>query len=67
MDNYEKLEEELKETKAYARRVIDLWVDSRKWAALAKMANTDEEYSKYMNIANTLKEMFNNEIQNMKI
>lgn len=67
MDNYEKLEEELKETKAYARRVIDLWADSRKWATLAKMANTDEEYNKYMNIANTLKEMFNNEIQNMKI
>lgn len=67
MDNYEKLEEELKETKAYAKRVIDLWVDAKKWKMLAKMTDNDEDYNKYMNISNTLMEMFTKEIQNMKL
>lgn len=67
MDNYEKLEEELKETKAYAKRVIDLWVDAKKWKMLAKMTDNDEDYNKYMNVSNTLMEMFMKEIQDMKI
>ena len=67
MDNYEKLEEELKETKAYAKRVIDLWVDAKKWKMLAKMTNNDEDYNKYMNVSNTLMGMFTKEIQDMKI
>ena len=67
MDNYEKLEEELKETKAYAKRVIDLWVDAKKWKMLAKMTDNDEDYNKYMNVSNTLMEMFTKEIQNMKV
>ena len=67
MDNYEKLEEELKETKAYTKRVIDLWADAKKWKMLAKMTDNDEDYNKYMNISNTLMEMFTKEIQNMKV
>ena len=67
MDNYEKLEEELKATKAYAKRVIDLWADAKKWKMLAKMTDNDEDYNKYMNISNTLMEMFTKEIQDMKI
>ena len=67
MDNYEKLEEELKETKAYAKRVIDLWTDAKKWKMLAKMTDNDEDYNKYMNISDTLMDMFSKEIQNMKL
>lgn len=67
MDNYEKLEEELKETKAYAKRVIDLWADAKKWKMLAKMTDNDEDYNKYMNISDTLMDMFSKEIQNMKL
>ena len=67
MDNYEKLEEELKETKAYAKRVIDLWADAKKWKMLAKMTDNDEDYNKYMNVSNTLMEMVTKEIQNMKL
>ena len=67
MDNYEKLEEELKETKAYAKRVIDLWADAKKWKMLAKMTDNDEDYNKYMNISNTLMEMFTKEIQDLKL
>lgn len=67
MESYEKLEEELKETKAYAKRVIDLWADAKKWKMLAKMTDNDEDYNKYMNISNTLMEMFTKEIQNMKV
>lgn len=67
MDNYEKLEEELKEIKAYAKRVIDLWADAKKWKMLAKMTDNDEDYNKYMNVSNTLMEMFTKEIQGMKV
>ena len=67
MNNYEKLEEELKETKAYAKRIIDLWADAKKWKMLAKMTDNDEDYNKYMNVSNTLMEMFTKEIQDMKI
>lgn len=67
MDNYEKLEEELKETKAYAKRVIDLWADAKKWKMLAKMTDNDEDYNKYINVSNTLMEMFMKEIQDMKL
>ena len=67
MDNYEKLEEELKETKAYAKRVIYLWADAKKWKMLAKMTDNDEDYNKYMNISDTLMDMFTKEIQNMKL
>ena len=67
MDNYEKLEEELKETKAYAKRVIDLWADAKKWKMLAKMTDNDEDYNKYMNISDTLMDMFSKEIQDMKL
>ena len=67
MDNYEKLEEELKETKAYAKRVIDLWADAKKGKMLAKMTDNDEDYNKYMNISDTLMDMFSKEIQNMKL
>ena len=67
MDNYEKLEEELKETKAYAKRVIDLWADAKKWKMLAKMTDNDEDYNKYMNVSDTLMDMFSKEIQNMKL
>lgn len=66
MDSYEKLEEELKEIKAYAKRVIDLFCDSKKWKMLAKMSDDEESYNKYMNISNTLLEMFNKEVQDMK-
>ena len=31
------------------------------------MTDNDEDYSKYMNVSNTLMEMFTKEIQNMKL
>ena len=34
---------------------------------LAKMTDNDEDYNKYMNVSNTLMEMFMKEIQDMKI
>lgn len=67
MESYEKLEKECEETKAYAKRVIDLYCDAKKWKLLAKMSEDDEIYNKYMNISNMLMDMFNNEIQSMKL
>ena len=34
---------------------------------IAKMTDNDEDYNKYMNVSNTLMEMFTKEIQNMKL
>lgn len=67
MDSYEKLEEELKEVKAYSKRVIDLYCDAKKWKMLAKMTDNDEDYNKYMEISNTLMDMFMKEVQSMKL
>lgn len=67
MDSYEKLEEELKEVKAYSKRVIDLYCDAKKWKMLAKMSDTDEKHDKYMEISNTLMDMFMKEVQSMKL
>ena len=67
MESYEKMEEELKETKAYTKRVIDLWADAKKWKKKKKMTDNNEDYNKYMNVSNTLMEMFMKEIQDMKI
>lgn len=67
IEELEKQIQELKETKAYAKRVIDLWADAKKWKMLAKMTDNDEDCNKYMNISNTLMEMFNSEVQNMKL
>lgn len=67
MDSYEKLEEELKEVKAYSKRVIDLYCDAKKWKMLAKMSDNDEDYNKYMNISDTLMDMFTKEVQSMKL
>ena len=61
------MKKEVKETKAYAKRVIDLWADAKKWKMLAKITDNDEDCNKYMNISNTLMEMFNSEVQNMKL
>ena len=67
MDNYEKLEEELKELKMYAKRVMDLYCDAKKWKLLAKMSDNEEEHNKFMNISNVLMDMFNKEVQSMKL
>ena len=34
---------------------------------LAKMTDNDEDYNKYMNISDTLMDMFTKEIQDMKL
>ena len=41
--------------------------NAKKWKMLAKMTDNDEDYNKYMNVSNTLMEMFTKEIQDMKI
>ena len=67
-ENYTKNKEKiLEKNKIYAKRVIDLWADAKKWKMLAKMTDNDEDYNKYMNVSNTLMEMFTKEIQDMKL
>lgn len=67
MEDYDKIEQKCLETKRYAKRVIDLYCDAKKWKWLAQESDKVEEQNKYLAISNTLMEMFNNEIQSMKI
>lgn len=64
---YKELEEELEEIKMYAKRTIDLYTDAKKWCWLAKHSETAENKDKYMNVANTLMELFYKEVENMKL
>ncbi len=67
METYEKLEKKLDETKMYAKRVMDLYCDAKKWHYLANESSTPEDNDKYTRIANTLMELFYKEIQSMKL
>ena len=67
MEDYDKIEQKCLETKRYAKRVIDLYCDAKKWKWLAQESDNEEEQNKFMNISNILIEMFNSEIQNMKL
>jgi hypothetical protein len=67
MEDYDKIEQKCIETKRYAKRVMDLYCDAKKWKWLAESADTEVEKQKYNAIANTLMEMFNKEISSMTL
>ena len=61
MDKYEENEKHMCEFKKYIKRVLDLMVDSYKWKKLAEFCDTPEEKNKYMEISNTLFNMYEEE------
>ena len=61
-------EEKVCEFKKYAKQSLDLMVDSYKWKQMALDCDNEEMKNKYMNVSNTLFDLFmveHNNIGNM--
>ena len=54
-------EEKICNFKDYAKQTLDLMVDAYKWKVMAEHCDNLEMKTKYMNISNTLYELFMNE------
>ena len=52
------MEEKLCEFKNYVKQTIDLMTDAYKWKLMAQECDNDEMRNKYLNVSNTLFEMF---------
>ena len=51
-------EEKVCEFKKYAKQTLDLMVDAYKWKTMAEDCDNEEMKQKYMNVSNTLFELF---------
>ena len=51
-------EEKVCEFKRYAKQTLDLMVDAYKWKMMAEECEEEDMKEKYMNVSNTLFEMF---------
>ena len=51
-------EEKMCHFKRYAKQTLDLLVDAYKWKAMAQECDNEEMKQKYMQVSNTLFEMF---------
>lgn len=50
--------EEICDFKKYAKQTLDLMVDSYKWKVMAKHCDSQEMKNKYMQVSNTLMDLF---------
>lgn len=51
-------EEKVCEFKKYAKQTLDLMIDAYKWKVMAMECDSEEMKEKYMNVSNTLFELF---------
>lgn len=51
-------EEKVCEFKKYAKQTLDLMVDAYKWKQMAMECESEDMKNKYMNVSNTLFELF---------
>lgn len=51
-------EDRVCEFKKYAKQTLDLMVDAYKWKTMAEDCDNEEMKQKYMNVSNTLFELF---------
>ena len=51
-------EEKVCEFKRYVKQTLDLMIDAYKWKMMAEECDDDEMKAKYMQVSNTLFEMF---------
>lgn len=51
-------EEKVCEFKKYAKQTLDLMIDAYKWKMMAEDCDDEDMKQKYMNVSNTLFEMF---------
>ena len=65
MEYKEEYEEEVCDFKRYAKQTLDLMVDAYKWKTMAKYCDNESMKSKYMEVSNTLFDLFMVEHQNI--
>jgi len=65
MENEYNYEEEVCNFKKYAKQTLDLMVDAYKWKTMAKHCDNEEMKQKYMEVSNTLFELFMKEHNNI--
>ena len=58
-------EEEVCEFKKYAKQTLDLLVDAYKWKKMAEHCDDDEMKAKYMQVSDTLFQLFMTEHNNI--
>lgn len=58
-------EEKVCNFKKYAKQTLDLMVDAYKWKMMAKDCDDEEMKNKYMNVSNTLFDLFMTEHGNI--
>ena len=58
-------EERVCEFKKYAKQSLDLMIDAYKWKAMAMECDDEEMKQKYMQVSNTLFELFMKEHNNI--
>lgn len=51
-------EDKICDFKKYAKQTLDLMVDAYKWKVMAEDCDDEEMRQKYMNVSNTLYELF---------
>lgn len=52
------VEEKVCDFKKYAKQTLDLMIDAYKWKQMAMDCDSDEMKQKYMNVSNTLFDLF---------
>ena len=56
--SYEEMEEKTCQFKMYLKQTMDLLNDSYRWKMMAKYCDNEEMKNKYMNVSNTLFDLF---------
>ena len=59
------IDEKVCNFKKYAKQTLDLMIDAYKWKMMAEECDNEEMKQKYMNVSNTLFEMFMAEHNNI--
>ena len=67
METYSHLEKKCEELKMYTKRVMDLYCDAKKWHWMAEETHDMIERQKYMEVSEALMDLFNKEIENMRV
>ena len=63
--NYEEIEEKTCQFKMYLKQTMDLLNDSYRWKQMALHCDNEEMKNKYMNVSNTLFDLFMTEHNNI--
>ena len=62
---YEDYEERVCDFKRYAKQTLDLMIDAFKWKVMAEECDSEDMKAKYMQVSNTLYDLFMQEHSNI--